>query len=79
MIKTFIKAMTRMVIYMWKNRTLDPRVSTAVLAKRLTACQVSCDKYEEDLKRCGVCKCFILAKARLVTEDCPHPDKNHWS
>ncbi len=78
-VKVFLKAVWRVAVYMWRNRTLDPRVKPSVLAKRLVACQLECDQYLADTKQCGVCKCFILAKARLVTEDCPHPDKNHWT
>jgi hypothetical protein len=83
-IAKFCRAMILVVVYMWKHRTLNPTISPSVLAKRLTACQVGstgngCDKYLRDSQQCGVCKCFILAKARLVTEDCPHPDKNHWT
>lgn len=46
------------------------RTADDELARRLEAC-AGCELYDATHGRCGVCGCFVKAKARLATEKCP--------
>lgn len=46
------------------------------LAKTRIKICAKCDKRKGLV--CGICFCPIQAKARLLEEDCPHPDGDKW-
>jgi hypothetical protein len=46
-----------------------------IARKRLSVC-AGCDKRKWFV--CGVCGCVLQAKARDLTETCPHPKGDKW-
>lgn len=77
-LKRVALALFRVIRYMWKNKTVRVVVSEKVYASRVIACKVDCNSYIACTGQCGVCKCFVREKAKLITEDCPNPEKNYW-
>jgi hypothetical protein len=65
------------------NYVVNPRQSAFVteteLQSRLEACR-HCEMLEESVggSRCGICKCFVEMKAKLIDQECPHPDGSKW-
>ena len=43
--------------------------------ERLDSCKFC--RYRKGLT-CGICGCVLQAKARLESEECPHPDGSRW-
>lgn len=53
-------------------------VSKEMEAKRIGECRVCphfCPSVNDNLSTCGACGCFVHAKAKLATENCP---KRRW-
>lgn len=46
-------------------------VSSEVAGSRLAVCRSGCAHYIPRSGRCTKCGCFVSAKAKLATEDCP--------
>ena len=56
----------RLWIIQWTNPLLPPEKSDA----RIKICE-GCRFFDEKLRRCQVCQCYVDLKALLRTEDCP--------
>lgn len=57
------------------NAFLDEESQNA----RMEICK-SCESITERLGSpvCGVCGCFLVAKVKLESQMCPHPNGNKW-
>lgn len=55
----------------------DRFVSIETFCDRVGACYL-CERYQHDTGQCSVCGCAVSLKAKLPTEDCPHPCGSKW-
>jgi hypothetical protein len=48
--------------------------------RRMKICQ-GCENFvsSDAGPKCGICKCFLGAKTRLVDQECPHPKGSKWN
>ena len=53
----------------WALRTFFKKTELEY-KRRLEICK-QCDEYIPNINMCGVCKCFISAKARIKKQTCP--------
>ncbi len=56
----------------WKARGYEIIASRRTIWDRTQTCNVCPDREEDS---CGVCKCLILSKASLYSEQCP---RKYW-
>lgn len=71
------RSVCKLVAYAIRHRTLSLTVDSKTQAERMAGC-FTCDLFDPVSKQCGVCGCFVVAKTKFVTEDCPHPAEKRW-
>lgn len=54
-----------------------PPAPFPVYSARVAACR-SCPLFRPSDERCSECGCYVTKKAKMLDQDCPHPDGSRW-